>query len=178
MISETKKFFAKFTQWLKHKNGYQEMCEWLRSVNIRGTDFRLAPMTPEKEALTEIQTSADGNIEKASIEIIGRYEDFSFSLVDVQNYWKLSQPSAKVALANAGFVSCKRRWVKGQKNPSHRYIHKNIDPSERVSLFDGNTARHETFISSDADEPETEITLKTEQEPAVAGIVNTAGATF
>ncbi|MDC0043113.1 hypothetical protein OAJ10_05080 [Paracoccaceae bacterium] len=118
------------------------MFNWLHNVDISEIDFRQTPMTTEKDELAEVQTSADRNIEKASIELTGRFKDTCFSLKDVQDYWKLSQPNAKIALANAGFISKKRRWQKGL-NPSWRYVHKDRFESEgeSISMFDNRLAR-------------------------------------
>jgi hypothetical protein len=149
---ETKQFFVKLTHWCNSENGYQEMFNWLHSVDISEIDFRQTPMTTEKDELAEVQTSADGNIEKASIELTGRFKDACFSLTDVQDYWKLSQPSAKIALANAGFISKKRRWQKGL-NPSWRYVHKDRfeGVGESISMFDNRLARKvsEGYVNGD-----------------------------
>lgn len=135
---DSAEFFQKFATWLEQQDGYQIMCNWLHSLDISGANFRTPPITQAKLDLMEQETSAEGNMQLASLEIATTYRESAFMLKSVQDTWKLSQKSAITALRNAGFEGVKRRWITGQK-PTTLWIHKafipKIDEPLKLDVF-------------------------------------------
>jgi hypothetical protein len=79
----------------------------------------------------EEQTATEDNTTSASIELFELYKSYVFSPRDVTHAWKITEPSARIALKNAGFVSVNRRWVSGKGiNPTSRYVHKTSVPTD------------------------------------------------
>ena len=126
---ETKVFFRGFANWLEKSDGLQMIFDYLHSLDIRGYDFRSPPNTSAKDEIMEEQTATEDNTTSASIELYEQYKHCVFSPTDVTHAWKITEPSARKALKNAGFVSVKRRWVSGN-NPSSRYVHKTLVPTD------------------------------------------------
>jgi hypothetical protein len=105
--------------------------DYLHSLDIRGYDFRSPPNTSAKDEIMEEQTATEDNTTSASIELYEQYKHCVFSPTDVTHAWKITEPSARKALKNAGFVSVKRRWVSGKGiNPTSRYVHKTLVPTD------------------------------------------------
>ena len=127
--NETKAFFRGFANWLEKSDGLQMIFDYLHSLDIRGYDFRSPPNTSAKDEIMEEQTATEDNTTSASIELYEQYKHCVFSPTDVTHAWKITEPSARKALKNAGFVSVKRRWVSGN-NPSSRYVHKTLVPTD------------------------------------------------
>jgi len=129
--NETKAFFRGFANWLEKSDGLQMIFDYLHSLDIRGYDFRSPPNTSAKDEIMEEQTATEDNTTSASIELYELYKNCVFSPTDVTHAWKITEPSARKALMNAGFVSVKRRWVSGKGiNPTSRYVHKTLVPTD------------------------------------------------
>jgi hypothetical protein len=129
--NETKAFFRGFANWLEKSDGLQMIFDYLHSLDIRGYDFRSPPNTSAKDEIMEEQTATEDNTTSASIELYELYKNCVFSPTDVTHAWKITEPSARKALKNAGFVSVKRRWVSGKGiNPTSRYVHKTLVPTD------------------------------------------------
>ena len=129
--NETKAFFRGFANWLEKSDGLQMIFDYLHSLDIRGYDFRSPPNTSAKDEIMEEQTATEDNITTASMELSELYKHCVFSPTDVTHAWKITEPSARKALKNAGFVSVKRRWVSGKGiNPTSRYVHKTSVPTD------------------------------------------------
>jgi len=129
--NETKAFFRGFANWLEKSNGLQMIFDYLHGLDIRGYDFRSPPNTSAKDEIMEEQTATEDNTTSASIELFELYKSYVFSPRDVTHAWKITEPSARIALKNAGFVSVKRRWVSGKGiNPTARYVHKTLVPTD------------------------------------------------
>ena len=126
--NETKAFFRGFANWLEKSDGLQMVFDYLHSLEINDYDFRSPPNTSAKDEIMEEQTATEDNTTSASMELYKLYKDYVFSPTDVTHAWKITEPSARKALKNAGFVRVKRRWVSGN-NPSSKYVHKTLVPT-------------------------------------------------
>ena len=168
--AETKQFYKRFYNWLEKEGGYQHMCNWFWSLDLSDQDFRFPPMTEEKDAITEVETSAEGNIELASMELKNQYDFVSISLKQTQDYWNLSQGNARKALANAGkalanagFHKLKRRWLGADQNPTNRYVHysylETVNEGKTIHLFNSNN-RPDVYASAQL--PPEEVIIKDE----------------
>ena len=161
---ETKQFYKLFYNWLEKEDGYQHMCNWFWSLDLSDQDFRFPPMTEEKDAITEVETSAEGNIELASMELKNQYDFVSISLKQTQDYWNLSQGNARKALANAGFHKLKRRWLGADQNPTNRYVHysylETVNEGKTIHLFNSNN-RPDVYASAQL--PPEEVIIKDEE---------------
>ena len=129
---ESEEFFNRFAVWLEQQDGYQKMCNWLNSVDIKNVNFRSPPQTDAKIDLTERETSAEGNTQLASLELSTTYKEYAFLLKSVQDTWKLTQPSAITALRNAGFTDVKKRWNSG--DPYTLWFQKDCIPKNNYDL--------------------------------------------
>jgi hypothetical protein len=126
---ETKVFFRGFANWLEKSDGLQMIFDYLHSLDIRGYDFRSPPNTSAKDEIMEEQTATEDNTTSASIELYELYKNCVFSATDVMHAWKITEPSARKALKNAGFVSVYRRWV-SSNNATRRWVHKTLVPKD------------------------------------------------
>lgn len=127
--NETPQFYSSFFNWLEESDGYQQMLNYLSSIDLSQYSFRSPPLTNDKLELMEHQTVADQKVEQASMELKYSYSSHGFKLVEVQNHWGLSEYSARKALTAAGFYSKQLRWQEGQ-DKTRLWIHKTFDWKE------------------------------------------------
>jgi hypothetical protein len=146
--NETKSFFKGFANWLEKSDGLQTIFDYLQSLDIKNYDFRSPPNTPAKDEIMEEQTATEDNTTSASIELYELYKSYVFSPTDVTHAWKITEPSARKALKNAGFVRKKRRWL-ADSNASWRYVHKSLIPENS----DWSTVQYNLFTRRTEDNP-------------------------
>ena len=148
--SETPQFFSYFVNWLEEENGYQEMLNYLASVDLSKYSFRSPPLTKDKLDLMEDQPLSDQKMEQAALELNQSFRNYGFKLVDVRNHWGLSDHGAKTALKMAGFYNKKLRWIEGE-NSIGLWIHKSFNWRENklgLELFCGIKNPHPTFLKN------------------------------
>lgn len=148
--TETPQFYSSFVYWLEENDGYQQILNYLSSIDLSEYSFRSPPLTKDKLELMEHQTVADQKIEQASMELSHSFRNYGFKLVDVQNHWGISELSAKTALKNAGFFSKQLRWQEGQ-DQTRLWIHKSFDWKENkvgLELFSSRNYQRPTFLDN------------------------------
>ncbi|MAI19570.1 MAG: hypothetical protein CMH04_13040 [Marinovum sp.] len=123
---DTHEFFSGFVEWLNEDDGLQQMFNYFHSVDLSKVSFRYPPNTPEKEFLAEEEHSSEQRTIVAA-QILASDTGYAWQTVQVQDKFKLTQPNARIALMNAGFVKHRIRF--GSKNAINAWVHKSFIPS-------------------------------------------------
>ena len=138
VADDTKPYFKRFADWLNNEGGYQEMCNFLHSVDVSDIDFRNPPMTNDKQNLMVLETAQDAKGDSASV-YLAQNTDYVFKPAFVGREFKISVQQAQQALREAGFSPHeKRRWQKGAP-PFTAWVHKSfaISQGKTPKLWEG-----------------------------------------
>ena len=133
--NETQAFFDRFDQWLRFREGFQELRDWFETVKVEDYNFRMAPDTGDKDEISSKVEPSDSRKDQLAMWLIARRDQkicFTSSELARTNY-PMRDTEVQEALRQAGYVSVRRKfgvtkpfnlWLpKEQKNA--QYLRKN-----------------------------------------------------
>ena len=132
-LEESQKFFKEFQKWLQ-VDGLQEIYDYLYNLPIT-QDFRVPPMTKDKEAVTIHETVAESKGHEITLWL-GDNDCYAFKAHALMAYFKVDMPTVTNALRQANFAVVNRRWIKSS-DPFKLWIHntKTKDDYKNLTLW-------------------------------------------
>jgi hypothetical protein len=104
--NETARFIERFDAWLKADGGFQVMRDWLETLDMDGTGFRMAPDTPDKTEIWQETRAYDSNEAEIGAWLHSKSDrKLMFSSTAVARYWGISDVDAQTILKKSGYVA-------------------------------------------------------------------------
>jgi len=141
-LEESKKFFKSFHKWLE-EDGLQEIYDYLYNLEIT-QDFRVPPMTRDKQLVTIHESIAESNIDIITAWLSNN-EKYLFKASSLQDKFKTDQHTVTTALINANF-RCIRKRINGSKNPMRLWHNKSIVEIKELNELDLWLTDHDEII--------------------------------
>lgn len=104
--NETARFIERFDAWLKADGGFQVMRDWLETLDMDGTGFRMAPDSPDKTEIWQETRAYDSNEAEIGAWLHSKSDrKLVFSSTAVARYWGISDVDAQTILKKSGYVA-------------------------------------------------------------------------
>ncbi len=134
VTDDTQSFFQRFADWLNYENGYQQICDYLMSLDISDFDIRKAPITAEKLEMMSNRTASEDKQHIAYVVVMDN-KNALFMPQMLNEHFKFGIPIAQRVLKDAGFepYQNKKRWIKGAR-PIKAWKHKDEKKPNRIWL--------------------------------------------
>jgi len=139
---ESHQFFSNvFALWLKEQGGFQDMLNYLSTLDLTSFNFRRPPMTSAKEMLMETDTNQKQMMHRAALTLDASYKNYACTVEAVSKEFKLNLASAAEALDTAGFRKERSRHFKTDDSKTvapRMWVHKSFnweEPQDDLYLF-------------------------------------------
>ena len=101
---ETNQFFGRLANWLENEGGYQQIRNWLQTIDLKSYPFRMAPDTHDKREISTEETFQESQQSQIVMELMAMsYKKHVYTASEVATHYRISSTDATMVLKLAGY---------------------------------------------------------------------------